>query len=35
MAHGADNVNDREPPQVGKTVGAAHLICNAPPRAAS
>ena len=35
MAHGADNVSDREPLQVGKTVGAAHLICNASPRADS
>jgi hypothetical protein len=34
-AHGASNVSDREPLQVGKTVGAAHLICNASPRAAS
>ena len=35
MAHGADNVSDREPLEVGKTVGAAHLICNASPRADS
>ena len=36
MAHGADNVSNREPLQVGKTVGAAYLIRNASPlRAAS
>jgi len=35
MSHGADNVSNREPPQVGKTVGAAYLICNASPRRAA
>ena len=34
-AHGADNVSNREPLQVGKTVGAAYLICNASPRRAA
>ena len=35
MAHGADNVSNREPLQVGKTVGAAYFISNASPRRAA
>ena len=35
MAHGADNVSNREPLQVGKTVGAAYVISNASPRRAA
>jgi hypothetical protein len=34
MAHRADNVSNGEPLQVGKTVGAAYLMCNASPRRA-
>jgi hypothetical protein len=35
MAHRADNVSNREPLQIGKTVGAAYLICNASLRRAA
>jgi hypothetical protein len=35
MAHRADIVSNREPLQVGKTIGAAYMICNASPRRAA
>jgi hypothetical protein len=35
MAHGADNVSNREPLQLGKPVGAPYLISNASPRRAA